>query len=88
MRSFWEKNKKFFRMLFVGLVMTGILISLPTGFEDALIYQGTERAVATVVAADNSAIISSGLIQSGEQTCVLSIGKGCLRAERLRGSTF
>lgn len=76
MRSFWEKNKKFFRMLFVGLVMTGILISLPTGFEDALIYQGTERAVATVVAVDNSAIISSGLIQSGEQTCVLSIGKG------------
>lgn len=88
MRSFLEKNKKFFRMLFVGLVMTGILISLPTGFEDALIYQGTERAVATVVAADNSAIISSGLIQSGEQTCVLSIGKGLFAGREITGVNF
>ena len=88
MGSFWEKNKKFFRMLFVGLVMTGILISLPTGFEDALIYQGTERAVATVVAVDNSAIISSGLIQSGEQTCVLSIGKGLFAGREITGVNF
>lgn len=88
MRSFWEKNKKFFRMLFVGLVMTGILISLPTGFEDALIYQGTERAVATVVAVDNSAIISSGLIQSGEQTCVLSTGKGLFAGREITGVNF
>ncbi len=88
MRSFWEKNKKFFRMLFVGLVMMGILISLPTGFEDALIYQGTERAVATVVAADNSAIISSGLIQSGEQTCELSIGKGLFAGREITGVNF
>lgn len=88
MRSFWEKNKKFFRMLLVGLVMTGILISLPTGFEDALIYQGTERAVATVVAVDNSAIISSGLIQSGEQTCVLSIGKGLFAGREITGVNF
>lgn len=75
-------------MLFVGLVMTGILISLPTGFEDALIYQGTERAVATVVAADNSAIISSGLIQSGEQTCELSIGKGLFAGREITGVNF
>lgn len=88
MRSFWEKNKKFFRMLLVGLVMTGILISLPTGFEDALIYQGTERAVATVVAVDNSAIISSGLIQSGEQTCELSIGKGLFAGREITGVNF
>lgn len=88
MRSFLEKNKKFFRMLFVGLVMTGILISLPTGFEDALIYQGTERAVATVVAVDNSAIISSGLIQSGEQTCELSIGKGLFAGREITGVNF
>lgn len=88
MRSFWEKNKKFFRMLLVGLVMTGILISLPTGFEDALIYQGTERAVAAVVAVDNSAIISSGLIQSGEQTCELSIGKGLFAGREITGVNF
>lgn len=88
MRSFWEKNKKFFRMFLVGLVMTGILISLPTGFEDALIYQGTERAVATVVAVDNSAIISSGLIQSGEQTCELSIGKGLFAGREITGVNF
>ncbi len=88
MRSFLEKNKKFFRMLLAGLVMIGILISLPTGFEDALIYQGTERAVATVVAVDNSAIISSGLIQSGEQTCVLSIGKGLFAGREITGVNF
>lgn len=71
-----------------GLIVIGILICLPTGYEDALIYQGTERAVGTVVSTDNSAIITSGLIQSGEQLCTLEIGNGIFAGQVLEGVNF
>lgn len=71
-----------------GLIVIGILICLPTGYEDALIYQGTERAVGTVVSTDNSAIVTSGLIQSGEQLCTLEIGNGIFAGQVLEGVNF
>ena len=43
-------------------ILLCILIALPTGYEDAVIYQGTDRCRAEVLATDESAVISSGLI--------------------------
>ena len=67
---------------------SGILICLPTGYEDALIYKGTERAVGKVVETNNSAIITSGLIQSGEQICTLEIEGGLFKGKTLEGVNF
>lgn len=72
----------------IGLILTAILIAIPTGYEDALIYQGMERAVGEVVAVDNSAIKSSGVIQSGEQSCTLLIQDGTFKGQEIQGVNF
>lgn len=53
------------------LVLMVVLFFLPTGFEDAVIYKGTERCAAEVLNTDDSKIISTGLIKSGEQRCTV-----------------
>lgn len=75
-------------MIFIGILLTGILIAIPTGYEDALIYQDMERAVATVTEVDNSMIKQSGLVQSGEQSCRLLIEDGPLKGQEITGVNF
>ena len=86
--SFFKRQNSVVLTTIFGLIVIGILICLPTGYEDALIYQGTERAVGKVVGTDNSAIITSGLIQSGEQLCTLEIGNGIFAGQTLEGVNF
>ena len=50
---FLKRQNSVFLTTLIGLILIGILICLPTGYEDALIYQGTERAVGKVVETDN-----------------------------------
>ena len=85
---FLKRQNSVFLTTLIGLILIGILICLPTGYEDALIYQGTERAVGKVVETDNSAIITSGLIQSGEQSCMLEIENGKFKGKILQGVNF
>ena len=88
MKLLFTRQKSVFLTLFTGLLLICILIAIPTGYEDALIYQGTERAVGRVMETDNSAIITSGMIQSGEQTCTLLIENGRFQGRRLKGVNF
>lgn len=88
MKLLFTRQKSVFLTLFTGLLLICILIAIPTGYEDALIYQGTERAVGRVIETDNSAIITSGMIQSGEQTCTLLIENGRFQGRRLEGVNF
>ena len=85
---FLKRQNSVFLTTLIGLILIGILICLPTGYEDALIYQGTERAVGKGVETDNSAIITSGLIQSGEQSCMLEIENGNFKGKILEGVNF
>lgn len=75
-------------MIVIGFVLTGILIAIPTGYEDALIYQGSERAVGIVTEVDNSMIITSGMIQSGEQSCKMMIQNGKFKGQEITGVNF
>ena len=47
-----------------------------------------ERATALITKTDNSAIKSSGLIQSGEQSCTLEIQDGIFQGEEMTGVNF
>ena len=85
MKQFFAKQKNVLLPLIVAMILIGILIAVPTGYEDALIYQGTERAVGKVTATDNSAIKTSGLVQSGEQSCTLEIEDGIFKGRILEG---
>lgn len=87
-RVFFKKEKSTLLMILLGILLTAILIAIPTGYEDALIYQGMERATGIVTEVDNSAIKKSGLIQSGEQSCKMKIQDGKFKGEEITGVNF
>lgn len=88
MKLLFTKQKNFLLTLISGILLIGILAAIPTGYEDAVIYKDTERAVGKVVKIDNSAIISSGLIKSGEQSCTLLIQNGIFKGKEIEGVNF
>ena len=85
---FFQKQKSTLLMILIGIILIGILMAIPTGFEDALIYQGSERAIGLVTEVDNSAIITSGMIQSGEQSCKMVIQNGTFKGQEITGVNF
>ena len=75
-----EKMRYYAPVLVCILLITGLLM-LPTGYEDAVQYQGAERCVAKVTAVDNSAIVDTGLVRSGEQRCNVAFTNGKFRGQ-------
>ena len=69
----------------VCLIIIAILFFLPTGFEGALIYTDAEHCAARVLEADNSRVLDTGLVRSGEQTCTLEILGGRYKGQILEG---
>ena len=71
--------------LAVCLLAIVILLILPTGFEGALVYQEAERCTARVIATDESAIVDTGLVRSGEQRCTLELLTGAFAGQTVTG---
>ena len=71
--------------LAVCLLAIVILLILPTGFEGALVYQEAERCTARVIATDESAIVDTGLVRSGEQRCILELLTGAFAGQTVTG---
>lgn len=69
----------------IGLLLAAALWLLPTGYEEALIYQGAEHCRGEVIAVDNSAIVNHGLIQSGEQRCEIVLLDGAFQGQVVTG---
>ncbi len=87
-------RKKFPTLLPVlfALILLGILLILPTGYEGALTYQGADRVEALVLTSDESDIVDTGLIRAGEQRCRVRLLSGHFKGQehdavnRLNGS--
>ena len=69
----------------VCLLAILVLLALPTGFEGALLYQEAERCSARVLDTDDSAIIDTGLVRSGEQRCTLELLDGAFAGQVITG---
>lgn len=80
MRSRLRKNS----VSLLAIMLIGILMALPTGYEDAVIYKGTDRVRAKVISTDESTVKSSGLIQSGEQYCQIEILDGKFKGQKTK----
>lgn len=78
-------KKREFAFMIVGTLMIIALMLIPTGYEDAVIYQEAERCKVEVLSTDESAVYSTGLIQSGEQICELKILSGKFKGETMSG---
>ena len=60
-----------------------LLFFLPTGYQE--IYREADQCVAKVLETDDSAIIDTGLVRSGEQRCKLEIISGKFKGEQTEG---
>lgn len=81
-----EKEKlRYYLPVIVSAVFLMILFLLPTGYEGAVIYQGMDRCAARVLEVDDSMIIDTGLVRSGEQSCTLELLGGKFQGEIVNG---
>ena len=87
-RRIWGQQPAGSKTLLPGLILFALLLALPTGYEDAVIYQGTDRVRATVLATDDTAIIHAGLIQTGEQLCTLRLEGGQFAGRQVSGTNL
>ena len=62
-----------------------LLLLIPTGYEDAVQYQGMDRTTARVLSVDNSMLLQTGLIQSGEQKCEIKLSGGRFQGMTVEG---
>ena len=79
------KRFRYHAPVLVCLAAIVVLLLLPTGFEGALLYQEAERCAARVLEVDNSTIIDTGLVRSGEQRCTLELIGGAFDGEIVTG---
>ena len=71
--------------LLISMALLAFLLWLPTGYEGAVIYQGTVHCAAEVLAVDDSHIIDTGLVRSGEQSCTLRLLGGRFQGQETEG---
>ena len=77
-----KKEKfRYYTPVAVCLLLIAILLMLPTGFEDVVQYKEAERCIAKVTAVDNSAIVDTGLVRSGEQRCTVTFLNGLFKGQ-------
>ncbi len=84
----WGTNEIGIRPLAFGIILTIILLIIPTGFEGKAKYKHAEKAKATVISVDDSAIVSAGLIRTGEQVCVVRIENGLFKGREVRATNL
>ena len=78
-------KRRYYAPLALCLLLIVILMAIPTGFEGALQYREADRCAARVLAVDDSAIIDTGLVRSGEQTCTLELLGGRFKGQTTTG---
>lgn len=72
-------------ILGVSLVITGILFLVPTGYEGAIQFRDAEKCRAQIESVDNSRIIDTGLIRTGQQVCQIKFLSGKFKGETAEG---
>ena len=86
------RKRRTFVPVALSLALMIALLLLPTGFEGALSYRNAERVRARVLTTDESDIVDTGLVRTGEQRCRVEILGGQFRGteadavNRLSGS--
>lgn len=76
-----EQLRRTWGPVIAALVLLAGLLILPTGYEGALTYQNADRVRAEVLETDESSIIDTGLIRSGEQRCTVRLLGGLFEGQ-------
>ena len=67
------------------LTLIVVLLVLPTGFEGNLVFQESDIRPALVLSTDESSIVDTGLVRSGEQRCQVKILGGSFQGQVAEG---
>ena len=80
-----NKVLKDYLPVIIYTLITIILLFTPTGFEDAINYKEADRCKAEIIETNDSRIIDTGLVRSGEQTCKIKILSGKFKGQETEG---
>lgn len=80
-------NRKEAVFIIVFIVILIVLIMLPTGFEKQ-IYLNSEGVRAKVISVNNSGVYKTGLLNQGDQSCVVEIETGSHKGEQIEGNNM
>ena len=80
-----HQSLRYHAPVWVCLILVLILIVLPTGFEDNVVFQESDIRPALVLETDDSTVIDTGLVRSGEQRCRLEILSGPFKGQTTEG---
>lgn len=84
LKAMFTKEKiQYHAPVWVCLLFIAWLAILPTGYQE--IYREAEQCVAKVIQIDESKIIDTGLVRSGEQRCQLEIVSGKFKGKTAEG---
>ncbi|MDY4831428.1 MAG: hypothetical protein SO161_02735, partial [Treponema sp.] len=77
-------KRQIFTISFILLIIT-LLIFIPTGFEGALQFKDAEKCKAVVLEVNNSSLIDTGLIRTGQQICLVKFCDGKFKGQSAEG---
>ena len=80
-----NEKLKYHMPVIVCVILFIALLIIPTGYEGAVIYKGTDRCAARVLSVYNDNIIDTGLIRSGEQDCEIVLLGGRFKGQVTTG---
>lgn len=80
-----KSNRKNLLILGFTLILIGVLLLVPTGYEGAVQFRDAVKCRARVESVDNSSIIDTGLIRSGQQVCRVTFLSGRFKGESADG---
>ena len=84
MKKFLTREKiQYNAPVVVCILLIVFLFFLPTGYQE--IYREAEQCVAQVLQTDESKIVDTGLVRSGEQRCILAILNGRFKGQTVEG---
>lgn len=80
-----SKSKKNVVFILIFFAIIAALLALPTGFEDAQQFKDAEKCKVLVEAVDNSSLINTGLIRTGQQVCTVRFLSGKFKMQTAEG---
>ena len=76
-----KEKLRYYGPVVACLLLIALFLAVPTGFEDAVQYQEAQRCIAEVLSVDDSSIVDTGLVRSGEQRCTVKFKNGAFRGQ-------
>lgn len=83
--SMHMKKIRYLAPVLVCAAFIAALLAIPTGYEESVVFRESILCSARVLSTDDSSIIDTGLIRSGEQRCELTFQSGRFKGQTASG---